>query len=977
MSNQADYYLESLITEAFKGKGFQKINELFEEKISFSLQRHGKALLNVLDKLINKELDRNEFKHVSLLMKCVQNFCKNESQEDLSLIQQGLISKMVLWFERTLELLKIWDESSYSVPELVEQFFDTAVIICRSNNKDGIKQLLDSFLFHLGYIITEKWPAFDTQLEAIKTFNHILDHVSREDTKTLQSSEEMITLLKIMARKLFDVGDYDGQAAISEALCRMTPRNLRENLVRQWFADNFFASAFLEINDKDFETDCRLFLNCLNLRSQDEIRVYTYPCVNVFADTEKLTRPQDSKVEHFWIDFNTGSNCISFYIQNPQGVLWDSVRLQKHSITGYNLQETGDQQQLDIYPKTPILINHKETKHLRIYFENEHDIESAVIKIYGEEMKMTIRNQDANYESANQANSSPPVFGTSAESKPQSWEKGQSNPHETEVESYDLLHYQSKECTPCEIIADSQEEKDPDFIKPQDTLKDLTDVAKPSNVEKIMKTPIILCRDVRVVLSPVRTKFTDPIPKVCSFYKDVQAKYSEAKGSSPKKQHTEKVVFSPVRKRISDPIPVCSFYKGVQAKYSEAKGSSPKKPCTEKSLSIFEYPDSSHSGTDIELVLEKNKSNSPESSSKRRKLVGTPSRPLTRASLSDEKKTVKYTDVVSSGSAPESEKSWILKHKKSADYSRKKAKRKSKLKVLPLSSESSNEDSKTKTDCSFTFVKQTTQVKGRAESLSFSDVKLPGISGLLTPVNTTVQSGTLTISDLDDQDIMDPLQEISSPEFVQLAKSSRKESVISSTIGSKSVAEDYAEEPQKRKRQKRDGVELALKSQKFFGSCERFSVRSEEVNRSSTPVEDLAECSFISSFESFTKQLQNKMMSTYKNMEIQAQDMLTASHTQVSNLISQIQQGKIRKLQRFHEIVVQELSTLEADTQTLRELEKETMEIWEDQTLKVKQLCADQSKRLEIVLGETKSLLTKNCDQWTEVTENSQTPTKD
>ncbi|XP_072269421.1 synaptonemal complex protein 2-like isoform X2 [Pyxicephalus adspersus] len=943
MSNQADYYLESLITEAFKGKGFQKICELFEDKFSCSLQRHGKSLLNVLDKLINKELDRNEFRHVAMLMKCVQYFCKNENQDDLSLIQQGLVSKMVLWFERTIEFLKIWDESSAFVPELVEEFYDTAVVICRSYTKDGVKQLLDSFLFHIGYIITERWPPFHIQLEAIKTFNHILDHITREDKKSLQSSEEMSSLLKIMAGKLFEIGDYDGQVAISEALCRMTPRKMRENLVVQWFEDPFFANAFLEINDKDFETDCRIFLNCLNSKSQDAVRVYTYPCVYVFADTEKLDRPQDSKLEHFWIDFNVGSNSISFYIQNPKGVLWDSVRLLKKSVAEYNLQEMGDQKQLDIYPKTPILINNNETKHIKIFFENEHDIETAVIKTYGEEIKMITRNQDDNNESAGQTNASTSV-GISVESKPQPWQRGLSTP--PEVASSEVPECSSKVGPPSKVNTDSTE-KDHAFVMSEETLKDITQVAEPSILEK---TPVIICRDVRVVLSPMEKKITDSVPK------DVKSKYSETKGSSPKKQQGE------------------------------------------KSLSRFEYPDSSPSGTDIELVME----NTPESASKRRKSVRTPSKPYTRSSLSEQKKTVRYKNVVSSGSAAESEKSWILEHKKVAVYSHKKAKPKSKLKVLPLSSESSNEDTTKQMGCSsFTMAKPTTKVKGRAESLSFSDVKLPGVSGLLTPGNTTQQSGALTISDLDDQDTMDPLQEMSSPECVHLANTSRKEEEKSlqrdftRASMNKALAKEDAEEPQKkRKRPNSEEMEYTFKPRNLFGSCnlkelKAYFARSEthlkssethlkasDAQQSSFLAEDVAEGSFISSFESFTEQLQNKMMSAYKNMEIQAQQMLTTSHLHVSNLISQIQQCKIRKLHRFHDIVVRELSTLEADTQALKELEKETLEIWENQTLKVKQFCVNQSQRLEAVLGELKSPITKN-DQMTDVPESAKKPLKD
>ncbi|XP_068090728.1 synaptonemal complex protein 2-like [Hyperolius riggenbachi] len=407
MNNQTEYYLESLITEAFKGKGFQKISDLFAEKASCSSQRHSKAMLTQLDRLINKELDRNEFRHVTLLMKCIQHFCKNDSHEAFSLIHQGLISKMVIWFERTLEFLKICDEDNTFISELVEEIYDTVVVICRSDNKEGVKQLVDSFLFTLGLVITENWPAFHIRLEAIKTFNLILDHIALEEKKSLQASEDMGALMKTMARNLFDVGDYDVQVAISEALCRMTPRKLRENLAQLWFEDDFFAQAFLQVNDKDFETDCRNFLNCLNSRGRDGQRVYTFPCIDVFADSEKLRKPQDSKLEHFWIDFNVGSQCVSFYIQNHEGLLWDSVRLQKGLVAAYSLQDVDGQTLLNLHSRNFFLINRKEAKLVRIYFESKHNVEHAVIKTYGEELKMTVIGQDGSVETSTQAISSP------------------------------------------------------------------------------------------------------------------------------------------------------------------------------------------------------------------------------------------------------------------------------------------------------------------------------------------------------------------------------------------------------------------------------------------------------------------------------------------------------------------------------------------------------------------------------------------
>lgn len=48
------FQLESLITDVFKGKGFQKISELFQEKEICPPQKFSKQLFNQLDKVLKK-----------------------------------------------------------------------------------------------------------------------------------------------------------------------------------------------------------------------------------------------------------------------------------------------------------------------------------------------------------------------------------------------------------------------------------------------------------------------------------------------------------------------------------------------------------------------------------------------------------------------------------------------------------------------------------------------------------------------------------------------------------------------------------------------------------------------------------------------------------------------------------------------------------------------------------------------------------
>ncbi|XP_056377131.1 synaptonemal complex protein 2-like isoform X2 [Hyla sarda] len=922
MNIQTEYYLETLIIDASKGKGFWKISELVEDKAACSSQKHSKGLLNQLDRLINKELDRNEFKHVSLLLKCIQHFCLNGCHEGWSLIQQGLVSKMVLWFERTLEFLMICKDHSTTISALVEQFYDTALVICKCNTEDGVNQLLDTFLYNLGFIILENWPPFSIKLEALKTFNFILGQTSREEKKNLISSEKMCTLMQDLARKLFEVGDYEIQVAITEALCRLTSKKMRDNFAQKWFEDPFFADAFQKINDKDFETDCRKFLNSLNSKINESKRVHTFPCISVSTDVDELRKPQDDKLEQFWIDFNVCSQIVSFYIQNNEASLWDSVRIQKECLSGYSLEECNGQKLLCIHLKIPLSINNKAVKYIKMHFELEHNIQNAAVKTYGEDLQMEVSGEVLIL--PNDTSST----GTSdVKSVNDNQQKGIQSSNSMDGGSVSTLYSPSKETS----SATKMHPKSPQHTDRSNKLKaGLTDLSDGVSSEEEISGSV--AHDKARVL-----EISD------------DGKLSEDSG------------------------------KNLIVTTSETKGKSPK-----QAVDIYQFPKSSESASDIEVSVVKDKVLIPVASSIRK---NNPKRP---GSLScqktDAKKDVDYKDFLSSGS----EMSWILEHRrkssaKCADYSRKKQKSKSRLKVLPLSSQSSDETEKLKKrgqHLKFTDLKKETgQERGVAESLSFSDVKLPGVSALLTPRDSLPHTaGTLRLSDLD-QDTMDPLQEMSSPELVKIKKlpetsttskinveSNKDQIELIEGLYPSGIAENFKK---KRKRPSCEREEeIYFKPRKLFTSAKASADLEDDVFKSDSHESDITEGSFISSFESFTEGLKKKMMTRYKNMEVRAQDVLKTSHLHVSKLMNQIQQSNFRKLNHFSTIVAQELSSLEAETQALKELEKETLDFWEAQTVKVNEFCTNQQQRIEAMdhtIAESLKSLKKKEESTTDV----------
>ncbi|XP_069740786.1 synaptonemal complex protein 2 isoform X2 [Narcine bancroftii] len=389
MNNGKELQLEKIIDDAIKGSTFKGLEELQDEGDEIVSCKCNKQMAHKLNILILRELNKKEVKNAGLLLSCIHKYGKHmiiEGEDGLAaMIKEGLVQKMVPWFEKAR---KIWDNNGKrkndALTNFAEDFFD-ALITILNHNKEGRCQVLDMFLHRIGSLVTDDHVNVYIQEEAIRKMNMILNTMSREDRKGIQLSSKMQLLMNDFGKRILDAGDYNLQVAITESLCRMTSEAQRQELTNNWFPMEFVVDAFKRIKDSEFETDCRRFLNQVNGMLGEKTSVSTFPCLKVFLDNCELQMPSDDKVEEFWIDFNVGSQSISFYVvteEDENEPMWETVSLPEEDVESYTIEVKNEKKLLAIDMNIPVRVGNSEGTQIQIFFDLTLDILNVVMKVY-------------------------------------------------------------------------------------------------------------------------------------------------------------------------------------------------------------------------------------------------------------------------------------------------------------------------------------------------------------------------------------------------------------------------------------------------------------------------------------------------------------------------------------------------------------------------------------------------------------------
>ncbi|NXR28423.1 SYC2L protein, partial [Cinclus mexicanus] len=251
-------------------------------------------------------------------------------------------------------------------------------------------------------------------------------------------------------------------------------------------------------------------------------------------------------------------------------------------------------------------------------------------------------------------------------------------------------------------------------------------------------------------------------------------------------------------------------------------------------------------------------------------------------------------------SPAQSEKSWILDSQiqsvpKYVDYSRKRPRVRSKLKVLPVSSASSGSDYESKKEGESRQRAQKEMLKKKS-AFSFKGDDLPTVDLADETLSEEIGGSPLLVSvsaRSPSSDVEKPTQKFhDAPDKLLREEDSakRKDSdILSGTIIKKpkfsSLEENHLpSEINHAPKKMSDSVEEEVEMQKG----QEMDASTDDVFFSKMLREDLSDSGVIFAFESFIGQLKKLFWSRYKRIEINTQDALRSSEKNLSTLLNQI-----------------------------------------------------------------------------------------
>uniref|UniRef100_A0A8C6RGY1 Synaptonemal complex protein 2 armadillo-repeat-like domain-containing protein n=2 Tax=Nannospalax galili TaxID=1026970 RepID=A0A8C6RGY1_NANGA len=174
--------LEKYIDDALRKNDFKPLRALLQIDISEDVKiKCSKQFLQKLDDLICRELDKKDIQIVSIILmsvgRCGKNIIVLGKPGLLTMMKQGLLQKMVFWFEKSEEIIISRGRSKdEAVLNMIEDLFDLLMVIYDINDA-GKKQVVESFIPRICALVIDSRVNICIQQEALKKMNAILDRI--------------------------------------------------------------------------------------------------------------------------------------------------------------------------------------------------------------------------------------------------------------------------------------------------------------------------------------------------------------------------------------------------------------------------------------------------------------------------------------------------------------------------------------------------------------------------------------------------------------------------------------------------------------------------------------------------------------------------------------------------------------------------------------------------------------------------------
>ena len=210
------------------------------------------------------------------------------------------------------------------------------VLVQCGEDKEVKAMLLEGLLGEMLAVVVHIHTTFFVKKAWLKTANSLLSGSGGGVRKMLAQlfSEDIEHLVDL----LYTCGDYDMQSSVVETLLRLSNKGDRTKLAAAWFPKYALVQS-LFIRIKEFETDCRNFLNCFNQGLGVNQLVFTFTALACQVGDQELFIPPDNKYRNFWIDFNIGSASLSVYHVKEEGSkdLWDLLIITKDMVSSSSI----------------------------------------------------------------------------------------------------------------------------------------------------------------------------------------------------------------------------------------------------------------------------------------------------------------------------------------------------------------------------------------------------------------------------------------------------------------------------------------------------------------------------------------------------------------------------------------------------------------------------------------------------------------